>query len=300
MRHTTAVIELAQAAGLALLPPPGPTAQTAKAATTFGVGKMMAAALDAGAQTLVLGLGGSASTDGGAGLLQALGASFADTAGQVLRPGAAHPLAIAQANLFGLDPRLRSVEVVIATDVDNPLYGPRGAAAIFAAQKGASAAGRQALDEALRRWGDVLTAAGARVRPEAAGAGAAGGVGVAAMSVLGANVRPGIQVVLELVRFDALLADAVLVITGEGSLDEQSLGGKAPMGVLRAAQGRDVPTIVVAGRCTLDADALTASGFHAVYSLADRAQDLETSIREAPLLLRAVGREIAVARPQDR
>jgi glycerate kinase len=291
---STAVVELAQASGLQLLPDPGPSPHTAAAATTYGTGELLVAALDAGATRIVLGLGGSATTDGGAGMLQALGATFRDDEGQVLRPGAAHPSAIASADLAGLDPRIAEAEVVVATDVDNPLCGPGGAAAVFSPQKGATAALAVALDQELQRWSRVLAEAGVTASPEHAGAGAAGGVGFAALGALGSSARPGVDVVLEIIGFEHLLAEACLVVTGEGSLDEQSLGGKAPMGVLRAAQEQGVPTTVVAGRCTLDPVVLARAGFLAVHTLQDREPDLTTCILEAARLLREVGRELVI------
>ena len=293
-KGSTAIVELAQASGLHLLPEPGPLPRTAVVATTYGTGELLVAALDAGAETIVLGLGGSATTDGGAGMLQALGATFRNGAGELLGPGLAHPTTIASADLSGLDPRIAATEFVVATDVDNPLWGPRGAAAVFGPQKGATAELAMTLDQDLRRWSRVLSEAGVTVSPQQSGAGAAGGVGYAALGALRARARPGVDVVLDLVGFDGLLGDACLVVTGEGSLDEQSLGGKAPIGVLRAAQARDVPTIVVAGRSTLGPDVLARAGFEAVYTLQDREPDLTRCMVEAARLLREVGREVAV------
>jgi glycerate kinase len=292
-KGSTAVVELAQASGLHLLPEPGACPQTAVAATTYGTGELLLAALDAGANTIVVGLGGSATTDGGAGMLQALGARFHDGGGELLGPGLARPGTIASADLAGLDPRIAMAEVVVATDVDNPLSGPRGAAAVFGPQKGATPEVVGALDEDLRRWSRVLSRAGVTANPQQPGAGAAGGAGFAALGVLRARARPGVDVVLDIVGFDELLAGASLVVTGEGSLDEQSLGGKAPVGVLRAAVRRGVPTVVVAGRSTLEPDVLARTGFAAVYTLQDLEPDLATSIREAPRLLRDVGRAVA-------
>ena len=185
-------------------------------------------------------------------------------------------------------------EIVVATDVDNPLSGPRGAATVFGPQKGATAELVRALDLDLQRWSRVLSEAGVSASPEEAGAGAAGGVGFAALGALRARVRPGVDVVLDLVGFEHLLATACLVVTGEGSLDEQSLGGKAPLGVLRAAQAHGVPTVVVAGRCTLDPGVLARAGFQAVHILQDRQPDLAACILQAADLLREVGRELRV------
>ena len=292
-KGSTAIVELAQASGLHLLPEPGPSPRTAAVATTYGTGELLVAALDAGAETIVLGLGGSATTDGGAGMLQALGATFRDDAGEVLGPGLAHPSTIASADLAGLDPRIATAEMVVATDVDNPLCGARGAAAVFGPQKGAMAEQVLVLDQDLRRWAGVLAEAGVKASPDHPGAGAAGGVGFAALGALRARARSGVDVVLDLVGFDGLLGDAWIVVTGEGSLDEQSLGGKAPIGVLRAAQALGVPTIVVAGRSTLGPDVLARTGFEAAYTLQDREPDLARCMVEAARLLREIGREVA-------
>ena len=297
-RSGVAVVELAQASGLGLLPAE-PSSDTAVVATSYGTGELLVAALDAGARTVVLGLGGSAGTDGGAGMLQALGATFRDHAGDVLGPGLAHPHTAASVDLATLDPRLARARLVVATDVDNPLLGPRGAAAVFAPQKGATADQVLTLDRDLRRWSRILRKAGAEASPVQPGAGAAGGVGFAAMSALRAAARPGVDVILELVGFTDLLAGARMVITGEGSLDEQSLRGKAPLGVLRAASAQGVPTIVVAGRSALERAVVTRCGFHALFTLQDREPDLRTCVLEAPRLLREVGREVARLMPDD-
>ena len=292
IKGSTAVVELAQASGLPLLPE-GPSAHTAAAATSYGTGQLIRAALDAGAEMIVLGLGGSATTDGGAGMLQALGARFRDDAGDVLGPGTAHPSTVTSADLTSLDPRMARTRVVVATDVDNPLFGPRGAAAVFGPQKGATAELVTTLERDLRRWAGILSEAGGTASPDQAGAGAAGGVGFAALRALRALARPGVDVVLDIVGFTDLLARARLVVTGEGSFDEQSLGGKTPMGVLRAAQAQGVPAVVVAGRSRLDPRVVTRAGFEAVFTLQDREPDLTTCILEAPRLLREVGREVA-------
>ena len=297
-RGETAVVELAQASGLGLLPA-GPSPDTAAVATSYGTGELLVAALDAGAEMIVLGLGGSATTDGGAGMLQALGAGFRDHAGDVLGPGLAHPSTVTSVDLATLDPRLARTRIVVATDVNNPLLGPRGAAAVFGPQKGATAELVLTLDRDLSRWSRILWQAGSTADPEQPGAGAAGGVGFAAMGALRAVARSGVDVVLDIVGFTDLVAGARIVITGEGSLDEQSLSGKAPMGVLRAASAQGVLTIVVAGRSTLEPGVATGSGFQAVFTLQDREPDLRTCILEAPRLLHEVGREVAALIPDD-
>ena len=274
----TAVIEAAQACGLALLSPGRLAPLTA---TSRGVGELILTAARMGAKRIVLGVGGVATTDGGAGLLQALGARLTDDKGRELPPGGA-----ALARLAALDlGRLRDlsgVEFLLASDVDNPLLGPSGAATVYGPQKGASPGEVRLLEAGLRRWADIAEAALGGPVPvrDAPGAGAAGGLGFAAMLFLGARMRPGIELLLELASFGSRLDGARLVITGEGSLDAQTLHGKAPAGVARAAAAHDpaVPVVAVAGRCTLTQDELRAAGIARVYALSDLEPDLERSI----------------------
>ena len=297
-RGDDAVVEMSLASGLAALPHDarGEPVLAAREATSRGTGELLAAALDAGCTRVVLGVGGSANTDGGAGMLVGLGARLLDASGAELPDGGAALARLASVDVSGLHPRIGDTEFVLAADVDNPLTGPRGAAAVFGPQKGASARDVPELDAALGVFRDKLAEAvgdSARAAAEAPGAGAAGGVGYAALAVLGATRRPGIDVVLELVALAEAVTGADLLITGEGSLDEQSLGGKTPLGVLRVGQEHHVPVIAVCGRTTLPWETLHETGFRAVHALADRAPDARTSMREAPRLLREVGREIA-------
>ena len=285
-----AVVELASACGLALLPAGRRAPLTA---SSFGAGEVMRAALEEGARQVVLGVGGSASTDGGAGLLQALGARVLDDHGESVSLGGAGLADVAVLDLAGLHPACRTAEFVLAADVDNPLTGPDGAAAVYGPQKGASPAEVARLDAGLERWAAVVAAAVGKDWSRAPGAGAAGGVGFAAMAVLGARMRPGIELVLELTRLESRLAGADLVITGEGSLDVQSLAGKAPVGVARAAARFRVPVVAVAGRNTLTGEELAAAGIAAVYALTDLEPDLERCYAEAAGLLRRAGQMIA-------
>ncbi len=241
----------------------------------------------------MLGIGGSASTDGGAGLVQALGARLLDVEGRDVGPGGAALSGVASLELSGLHPALREAEVVVASDVDNPLLGPRGAAAVYGPQKGASPADVAELDAALARWAravHVATGVDATDRP---GAGAAGGVGFAALAVLGATLRPGIDLVLDLVGFRAAVPAADLVITGEGSLDEQTLHGKAPAGVAAAARAAGVPAIAVAGRSLLTPADLAPTGIRAVYALTDIEPDPARCMREAGPLLERLAERVA-------
>lgn len=294
-RGETAVVELACACGLMLLPGGRREPLTA---SSLGAGQVLAAALEAGARRIIFGVGGSASTDGGAGLLQALGARVLDSRGSLLGRGLGGGALrdVASLDLRLLHPALRTCSVILATDVTNPLTGPHGAAEVYGPQKGASTAQVSELASGLRRWAAVVAAAVGVDWSPAPGAGAAGGVGFAALAVLRAEPRPGIGLVLDLADFDSTLADAELVITGEGSLDEQSLSGKAPVGVAQAAGRHGIPVVAVVGRSTLTEAQLAAAGISAVYPLSDLESDPDRSNTEASTLLERVGRAIA----QDR
>ncbi len=319
-RDGTAIIEAAQASGLVRLPGGRPQPLTA---TSYGVGELIAAAAARGARRIVLGLGGVASTDGGAGMLQALGGRLTDQAGRELAPGGAALAALDRLDLTGLTP-LADVEVLVASDVDNPLLGSHGAAAVYGPQKGASAADVAILETALTRWADISERARAghshwaggedgrrpmtrtvRLRDEP-GAGAAGGLGFAALAFLNAWIRPGIALLLDMISFTERLAGARLVITGEGSLDAQTLRGKAPAGVARAAAaaraaaGTTSPVVIaVAGRDTLSTEQLRGAGIEAAYALADIEPDLARCLAEAgPLLEELSGRVAADWLPQ--
>lgn len=283
-----ALVELADVSGLARLPE-GPRPLDA---STLGAGEVLAAAVSAGCRQVVLGVGGSASTDGGAGLLQGLGARLLDADGRPLRPGGRHLLGLAEVDLGPVRRLLDGVVVTLASDVDNPLLGPHGAAAVYGPQKGAGPDDVALLERALARWADVLAGAvGGDLRGEP-GAGAAGGTGFAAIAALGAAQQPGVETVLELTGFDALAAAADLVVTGEGSLDQQSLHGKTPVGVARAARRLGVPVVAVCGRQALSPAELRAVGIDACWSLVDREPDARRCLREAPRLLEEVGAEI--------
>ncbi|WP_068274702.1 glycerate kinase [Aldersonia kunmingensis] len=286
----TAVLELAAAVGLVALPnghadPLG--------ASTFGLGQLIAHALDMGATELVIGLGGSASTDGGAGMLAALGARILDRTGVAVGRGGGPLLGAASLDLTELHPGVQSAHVVLACDVDNPLLGPRGATFVYGPQKGASPDELRTLESAMMHWGGIVTAATGSDVSQVPGVGAAGGTGFGAVAALGASSRPGIDMVLELIGFDDIVAGADLVVTGEGSIDEQTMHGKAPVGVLAAARRAGVPVLVVAGRSLLAESEVRAAGFAGLRTLAELEPDSARSMANADELLRAVGAELA-------
>ncbi len=292
LRDGTAVVEMAEAGGLQRLPAGVLAPLTA---STYGAGELLRAALDAGATTLVFGVGGSATTDGGAGMLTALGARFLDADGQPVGPGGGALREVATADLSGLDPRFAEVGFVLASDVDNPLTGPGGAPAVYGPQKGASPQDVQVLDAALSRFAQVLEEA---IGPRAAeyalapGAGAAGGIGYGAL-VLGARFRPGIEVMLDVLGFAPALERATLVITGEGSLDEQTLHGKAPAGVAAAARAAGKEVVAVCGRLALAPQALGRAGIRRAYPLTDVEPDVQRCIAQAGPILEDVAERIA-------
>ncbi len=294
LREGTAVVEMAEASGLHRLPGGVLAPLTA---STRGSGELLRAALDAGARTIVFGVGGSATTDGGAGMLAALGARFLDVDGRPVAPGGGGLARLASADLSGLDPRLADVELVLASDVDNPLTGPKGAPAVYGPQKGASPDDVTALDAALGHFAKVLEgtegvgapAAGYAASP---GAGAAGGIGFGAM-LLGARFRPGIEVMLDVLGFAPALERADLVITGEGSLDEQTLHGKAPAGVAAAARAAGKEVVAVCGRLALPAEALERAGIRRAYPLTDVEPDVAKCIADAGPILERVAEAVA-------
>ena len=285
----TAFVEMASASGLELVPK---ARRDVRVATSHGTGELLRAALDAGAERLVLAIGGSATNDGGAGVLQALGVRLLDGQGQALAPGGAALASLASLNLTDLHPRLAAVEVVIAADVDNPLCGPQGASQIFGPQKGASPEQVRELDAALAHFATVTAATLGRDVSEQPGAGAAGGVGFAALAFLQATFRPGIEVVAELVGLEEALQGADLAVTGEGRLDGQTLRGKTPAGVLRLAQRHGVPVVAVAGSLGEGYDALYQQGLAAAFSLVPGPLSLEEALAQAEGLLERTARDI--------
>jgi glycerate kinase len=308
----TAVVELADVSGLVRLPGGVPAPLTA---TSYGTGELIAAAVDAGCTRIILGIGGSASTDGGRGLIAGLmhGHTHPTTSDVPSPPGhfegltpqcAGSPTRMtgAEGPLDGLTrqtarlrDRLAGVQVVVACDVDNPLTGPRGAAAVYGPQKGADSGQVAQLDAELTDWADAVARETGRDLRDTPGAGAAGGVGFAALALLDAQLRPGIDLVLEMVRFSEQLQGADLVITGEGALDEQTLHGKAVAGIAAAAHTSRIPVVAVCGVNRLAADRLRGIGVSAAYALTDVEPDVGRCIAEPRPLLEVLGERIAAA-----
>jgi glycerate kinase len=284
----TAVIEMAAASGLPLVPR---VRRNPLRTTTFGTGELLAEALEQGAERIIVGIGGSATVDGGVGLAQALGGKFRDADGHEVGWGGGRLEAIARIDLGQLDPRLRRTKILVACDVQNPLTGPTGAAAVFGPQKGATPEMVELLDRGLvnlaRRMREDL---GIDVET-LPGGGAAGGLGAALVAFLGAELKPGIELVLDAVDFATHLAGADLVLTGEGRLDGQSLQGKATVGVARAARASGVPCIAIAGQVAGEIEALKREGIVAAYALVGDNVTVDDAMARAAELIAARSRQ---------
>lgn len=275
---STAVVELASACGMVLLPGADPAPMTS---TTEGLGDAIRAALDERPSRIIVCLGGSASTDGGTGLLVALGARLLDADGAPVPPGGTALTRIADLDLSLLDPRLGDTGITVAADVTSPLHGPDGAAAVFAPQKGATPQEVARLDAGLRSWAEVLARVTGRDAAGTPGAGAAGGAGAALLAACGASMAPGAALIADLVGLDDAIADADLVVSGEGRLDAQSILGKGAIAVAMRARARGVPVIAVCGAIELDADEAREAGFDAWRDCVSRAADPEDAIARA-------------------
>lgn len=286
----TAIIEMAEASGLQRVPV---AQRDARISSTFGTGELIRAALDAGAQRIILAIGGSATNDAGAGALQALGLGLFDAEQQLLAPGGLALSRLARIELSGLDPRLADVRFEIAADVNNPLCGEHGASAIFGPQKGATPEHVHLLDQALGHFADHCAAVLPKDVRDEPGSGAAGGLGFAAKAFFGAQFRAGVEVVAELVGLAEAVKGADLVITGEGRFDAQTLRGKTPFGVARIAQAQGVPVVVLAGTLGEGYQTLYEHGINAAFAVTSGPMTLEHACANAAQLLTDRARDIA-------
>lgn len=272
-----AVIEMAAASGLELVPP---DERDVLRASTFGVGQLISSALDRGAEEILIGLGGSATNDGGAGMLTALGASFVDADGAALEPGGAALRHLDRIDVSGLDPRLRDVRINVATDVTAPLLGPTGASAVFGPQKGATPADVQTLESALTQLATVTSATLGKATPQRPGNGAAGGLGFALVEFLGAESKPGVDEVAATVGLEQAVRGADWVFTGEGSVDAQTVMGKTPFGVAQAATRNGARVVIFAGRVAPDASVLLEHGVERLVAITAEGTPIEQALRE--------------------
>ncbi len=278
----TAVIEMAAAAGLPLVPP---ERRDPRVTTTRGVGELIRLALDRGCRRFIIGIGGSATNDGGAGMAQALGALLLDDNGKELPPGGAALARLSSVSVAGLDARLQESSVLVACDVSNPLCGPEGASAVYGPQKGATPAMVAELDAALAQYAAVLHRDLGKDVRDVPGAGAAGGLGAGLLAFLDATLTPGAPLILDAMRFDEHLQGAALLFTAEGRLDEQTAYGKAVAGVTGRARAQQVPVIALAGSLGAGAQALYQIGIDALVPLPDGPLSLEHAMKRAETLL---------------
>ncbi len=286
----TAVVEMAAASGLVLVPP---AKRDPRYTTTQGTGDLIRAALDMGMRNIIVGIGGSATNDGGSGMASALGVRFLDDCGEDLPPGAIYMNNLETLDMAGLDPRILQARIVVASDVTNPLLGEGGASHVYAPQKGASEYDVELLEAGLSRLSEVVSSLLVPGLEDKPGAGAAGGLGFGLMAFLGAEIRPGVDVVMEAVGFEHKLAACGLAITGEGRLDAQTAYGKTVTGVARAASKRGIPVLVLAGEVTEGAAKLRGLGVTAMLGIAPGPLSSEESMRLAGPLLHRTSRELA-------
>ncbi len=284
-----AVIEMAAASGLELIPP---DQRDVLRASTFGVGQLIRSALDRGAEDMLIGLGGSATNDGGTGMLTALGAAFLDADGNPLEPGGAALRHLHRIDLSGLDPRVRNTRIRVASDVTAPLLGPTGATAVFGPQKGATPADVEILEEALTQLATVTTATLGKANPQRRGAGAAGGLGFAVVEFLGAESKPGVDEVAATVGLENALRGADWVFTGEGSVDAQTVMGKTPFGVAQAAVRAGARVVIFAGRVAPDASVLLEHGVERLVPITAEGTPIEQALREGAESLRRATTEV--------
>ncbi len=288
----TAFIEMAAASGLMLVPA---GERNPLRATSYGTGELIRHALDAGVRHIILGIGGSATVDGGMGMAQALGARFLDERGESVGLGGGALQRLVKIDLSDLDPRLHDCRIEVACDVDNPLLGERGAAAVFGPQKGACIEMVAVLERGLQNYARVMLAATGQDVAPMVGGGAAGGMGAAARVFLNATLKSGIDIVLEAVHLEEALRDADLVITGEGRIDSQTIGGKAPVGVARIAKKYAIPVIGIAGVLGDGVEAVHQHGIDAVFSILPALAPLAEVLDRGEQNLYACARNIACA-----
>ncbi|HFT7190020.1 TPA: glycerate 2-kinase [Enterobacter ludwigii] len=275
---STAFIEMAAASGLALVPA---TQRNPLVTTSRGTGELILSALDKGARHIIIGIGGSATNDGGAGMMQALGATLCDANGTKIGYGGGSLMALNSVDLSGLDARLKDCTIHVACDVTNPLVGERGASRIFGPQKGATEEMILTLDANLSHYADVIKKSLRIDVKQVPGAGAAGGMGAALMAFLGAELKSGIEIVTQALNLEEHIHDCTLVLTGEGRIDSQSIQGKVPVGIARIAKKYHKPVIGIAGSLTRDVGVVHQYGIDAVFSVLSRVESLDEAYRGA-------------------
>ena len=278
----TAVIEMAAASGLTLV---DKDKRDPRVTTTYGTGELIKSSLNKGLRKIIIGIGGSATNDGGVGMAQALGVRFLDANGKELPFGGGMLNQLASIDLSGMDSHLKETTIMVACDVDNPLCGPKGASAVYGPQKGATPEIVAQLDEALRHYAEIAQKATGKDIADKPGAGAAGGLGAGLLFFTDAQLRPGVEIVLKTTGFDNLVKYADLVITGEGRTDFQTAFGKAPIGVAKVAQQYNVPTICLSGGLGKGYEDVLAQGVAAVTSVVPSPMTLEECMENSAMLI---------------
>ncbi|WP_408900661.1 glycerate kinase [Photobacterium piscicola] len=286
----TAVIEMAAASGLHLV---SPDLRNPMLTTSYGTGELILAALDHGVNHIIVGIGGSATNDGGIGMAQALGVQLLDSNGQALKFGGQALAQLATIDITTVDPRLANIKLEVACDVDNPLCGEKGASQVFGPQKGATPAMVAALDQHLAHYAAIIKQdLGVDIK-NTAGAGAAGGMGAALLGLFNAQLRSGIEIVIDAVNLGDIVQDADLVITGEGRIDSQTIHGKTPIGVARTAKQYHKPVIGIAGCLSQDCGVVYDHGIDAVFSVVPAAMSLEQAFSNAAINVELTARNVA-------
>ncbi len=278
----TAVIEMAAASGLTLVPP---DKRDPRITTTYGTGELIRAALTQGCRKLIIGIGGSATNDGGAGMAQALGAKLLTASGEQIAPGGGSLAALSSIDLSGLDPRVTETETVVACDVNNPLTGKQGASHVYGPQKGATPEMIKALDANLTHFDKIVQRDLSKSVGNVPGAGAAGGLGAGLMAFLDASLKSGIDIVTEATQLSKRFVGADLVITGEGQINFQTVFGKTPVGVAKVAKTHNIPVIAIAGSIADNSDGVYDAGIDAMIDIVPEPMALETAIENATTLI---------------
>jgi len=279
----TGIVEMAQASGLSLVPHPQ---RNPLLTTTYGTGELIKAALDRGCKRIIVGIGGSATVDGGAGMVQALGAKLLNGKGKQISFGGGSLGEIVSIDMSSLDTRVKNTEALVASDVDNPLCGPKGAARVYGPQKGATPEMVKTLEKNLAHFAMMIKKYLNKEVKNIPGAGAAGGLGAGSIAFLGAELRPGIKLMIEASRLEERIKGADLVISGEGRIDEQTVYGKTPVGVAEMAKKEKIPVIIIGGEIRGDVEALYERGVDAVVSCIDRILPRAEAMKEAKKTLR--------------
>lgn len=284
LTNKTAIIEMAQASGLGYLSEQDKTPKNIKKATTYGTGELIIDALDHGAQKIIVGLGGSATNDGGSGMAQALGVHFFDKDDQLIteKLGGGYLNKISKIDISHIDPRINNIPIILASDVTNPLIGKQGATMVFGKQKGADQATQNLLEDNLRHYSSLIEKQLHKQIATISGSGAAGGLGGGLLAFTNSELQPGVQIIAQEVHLADAIQNADYVFTGEGGTDFQTQFGKTPFGVAQIAQKYHVPVISLAGYLGEGIDQLYKYGFTAIFGILDKAENLNQALKDGP------------------